>query len=107
MRDDLQAKRNLFYWWADRIPGVKPLPSEGAFYSFWDVSSLFGKHTPRGAIIANSDDLTEYLIDSAGAVVLSGCDFEQNGYLRLCFHIPKEEIRVGLEHITEAIKALE
>lgn len=106
MRDDLQEKRDLMFSVANDIPGLKAFPTAAAFYSFWDVRAYFGSHAPNGKLIAGSDDLAEYLLNSAGVVVLPGTAFKQEGYLRLCFHTAKSEIQEGMLAVRAAIEDL-
>ena len=106
MRNSLQSNLNLLREALPKIPLIEALPTEGGFYSFWDVTQTFGKKTPAGDIIENSDDFTQYLVESEGVVVLSGSAFLQNGYVRICFHVPEKELLEGLEAISRAVAAL-
>lgn len=103
---ELQARRDLLHETAAGMPHVDIWPTPASFYSFWDVTGCFGKHTPRGELIRTSDDVAAYLVRSAGVVTASGRAFMQDGYLRLSFATPEEEIREGMGAAKEALAAL-
>ncbi|RMG40478.1 MAG: aminotransferase class I/II-fold pyridoxal phosphate-dependent enzyme [Candidatus Dadabacteria bacterium] len=107
MRDDLQQKRDLFQKYARKIPYINIFPSPASFYSFWEISKVFGMKTPNGIVLNNSDDVAEFLLRDYGVATLSGSAFLHDGFLRLCFHIPKEEIEKGLQATRMAFESLE
>jgi aspartate aminotransferase len=88
------------------MPWVDVWPTEGAFYSFWNVSACFGRTTPDGRTIRSSDDVAEYLCREAGVVTASGCAFLCDGYLRLSFATPDEQIVGGMRAARDALAAL-
>ena len=60
------------------------------------MRKLFGKSTPNGEVINDSDDVMNYLIEAAGVVTITGKAFQRDGYLRLMFHHEDETITGGL-----------
>ncbi len=106
LREDLERKRDLLHREAAALPGVEVWPTPAAFYSFWDVRALFGKKTPEGRPIASSDDLADYLIREAGVVTGSGQAFMQDGFLRITFAVPDEEIVGGIRAAAAALARL-
>lgn len=106
LKRDLQAKRDLLLREAKGMPHVRIWPSPAAFYSFWDVRGTFGKKTGDGTQLCTSDDVAEYLIRQAGVVTASGTGFMQDGYLRLSFATPEEQIIEGMCGTKEALGAL-
>jgi len=103
---DLQRKRDLLLDAARRMPHVEVWQTPATFYSFWDVTGAFGLRTPEGKQLADSDDVAAYLCTAAGVVTASGCGFMQDGYLRLAFDIPDEEITAGMQQARRALEAL-
>ena len=103
---DLQCKRDLLRERAKTIPYVKVWETPASFYSFWDVRETFGKKTPDGKTIRSSDDLAEYLVSEAGVVTGSGAAFMQDGYLRVSFATPDDQIVEGLRAAAEALGRL-
>lgn len=103
---DLQKKRDIIIGAAQTMPYVKVAETQGSYYSFWDVRAVFGKQTPAGTIINNSDDMAHYLINSFGVVTSSGKAFGQDGFLRLSFAIPEESVLAGMGAMREALESL-
>lgn len=106
LKRDLQAKRDRLNAEARDLPYVNVWPTPASFYSFWDVRETFGKRTPQGALISSSDDLAEYLLRSAGVVTASGGSFMQDGFLRISFATPDEQIVAGVGAAREALAKL-
>jgi aspartate aminotransferase len=106
MVTELQRKRDLLQQHAAKIPLVKVWPTEGAFYSFWDVRAAFGMRTPAGKVLVDSDDVASYLVETDGVVTASGLGFMQDGYLRLSFATPDDHIVEGCKAAARAFGAL-
>jgi aspartate aminotransferase len=104
---ELEAKRDLLHQCAEGMPHVDIWPTPASFYSFWDVTGCLGKRTPDGRTIRTSDDVAAYLVTHAGVVTASGRAFMQDGYLRLSFATPEEEIRAGMAAAKEALAKLD
>lgn len=103
---ELQAKRDLLHRESENMPLVDIWPTPATFYSFWDVRRCFGLKTPAGDVIQNSDDLAKYLVDHAGVVTASGTGFMQDGYLRLSFATPDEDLVDGMRAARKALSDL-
>jgi len=103
---DLQGKRDRVASWSAQLPHIEVWPTPATFYSFWDVTGTFGKSTPEGRTIRGSEDLAVYLIERAGVVTAAGAAFLQEGYLRVSFAVPSEELEGGLAAAAEALAAL-
>jgi aspartate aminotransferase len=106
LRTDLQRKRDLLQAEAAGMPRVKVWPTPASFYSFWDVRGLFGKRAPDGPVLESSDDVAGYLVRAAGVLTLSGAAFMQDGYLRVSFAAPDEQIVKGIRAAAEAVARL-
>lgn len=104
---ELQHRRDVLLESVAGIEHVEVWPTPAAFYSFWDVTGCFGKRTPGGEVIRNADDVAEYLIREAGVVTASGRAFMQDGFLRLSFAVPEEEIVGGMHAAKAAIRRLD
>jgi aspartate aminotransferase len=106
LKSDLQRKRDLLLKESRELPHVEIWPTPASFYSFWDVRRTFGKRTPDGTIINSSDDLAGYLLRAAGVVTGSGAAFMQDGYLRISFATPDEQIAEGIKAAAQALRNL-
>jgi len=93
---DLEHKRNLVLEHARAVPRVDVWETPASFYSFWDIHDVLGRRTPEGRVLAGADDVAAWLCETAGVVTASGTGFAQEGYLRLAFDIPDEEIVAGM-----------
>jgi len=103
---ELQAKRDLLLREAGDLPNVVIWPTPASFYSFWDVRGAFGRKTPTGRVLLDSNDVAEYLVESVGVVTASGKGFMQDGYLRLSFATTEETIAEGMRAARQAFAAL-
>lgn len=103
---ELEVRRDLLLGCAEGMPHVDIWPTPASFYSFWDVTGCFGKRTPEGELIRTSDDVAAYLVRTAGVVTASGKAFMQDGFLRLSFATPEEEIREGMASAKAALSRL-
>lgn len=103
---ELQARRDLLRRHAEGMPHVVVWDTPATFYSFWDVTGCFGRRTPDGAVLAGSDDVAAYLLREAGVVTGSGRAFMQDGFLRLSFATPEEDIVRGMAAAREALGRL-
>jgi len=81
------------------IDGLSPLVPDGAFYLYVDCSVLIGRTTPEGAVLADDQDVTLYLLDQAGVAVIQGSAYGQSPFFRISF-------ATGLGTITEAVAAI-
>lgn len=106
LKRDLQRKRDLLQAEARALPYVEVWPTLASFYSFWDVRGTFGKLTPEGTTIRSSDELAEYLLHSAGVVTAPGTAFMQDGFLRISFATPDEQIIEGARAVRKALDKL-
>ena len=88
------------------IPGILCNEPPGAFYVFPDVKSYFGKKTPTGNIIHNTDDLSMYLLNDAHVSTVSGMAFGEKNCIRLSFANSIENIEKGFAKIKKALAEL-
>lgn len=106
MVKELEERRNQLISLASDIPHLKVYPTPASFYSFWDVRGAFGKKTPSGDVLNNSDDVAQYLTLEHGVITASGSGFFHDGYLRLSFHNSAETIDGGMRAAKVAFESL-
>ncbi len=106
LAEELQAKRDLLHREAKGLPRVEIWPTAASFYSFWDVSACLGGKTPDGELLRSSDDVAAYLVKAGGVVTASGVGFMQEGFLRLSFATPEDDIVGGMHAARQALEAL-
>ena len=113
-REELQARRDLFYSGIDSLGGVfNGRPPRGAFYAFlkfdpeWKTlvdpalaTAVAGRGGSGSAVVASpSWELTEFLISAGRIGCIPGVDFGPGGegYLRFCFARDREELAGAIE----------
>lgn len=79
----------------EKIPGIKCLRADGAFYTFPSVEGLYNKE----AGITNDMELAEYLLNEAEIAVIPGSAFGAPGYIRISY-------ATSMENLVEAVKRI-
>jgi aspartate aminotransferase len=102
-RDELQARRDLFYEGIRAHAGgvLTGEPPKGAFYAFLRIDPSWARrHAPDAP--SASWALTEFLISQGRIGCVPGVDFGANGegYIRFCFARSREELTGALESMT-------
>lgn len=78
----------------NRIKGVRCLPSQGAFYSFPDMSEAIA-----ASGVEDDVQFAEYLLNKAEVALVPGSAFGKAGYMRLSF-------ATSMDNLTEALGRL-
>ncbi len=98
-RDELQARRDLFYDGIRSHAGgvFTGAPPRGAFYAFLRIDPAWS--SPAGRKDSLSWAMTEYLISQGRIGCVPGVDFGANGegYVRFCFARDRRELTGALE----------
>ena len=89
----------------NEIEGIKCQYPDGAFYTFPNVTALYGKKYD-GNIIISDVDVAKFFLKQAHVAVVPGVAFNYSGYVRFVFAKSMEEIKEGLNRIERAIKEL-
>lgn len=105
MRREFEARKKLIVALTRQIPGLEANDPDGAFYLFPKCSSYFGK-SDGTAVIGNSDDLANYLLDKAHVATVSGDAFGAPGYFRMSYATSQDNIRKAMARIAEALAKL-
>lgn len=98
-RDAIVAKLNA-------IEGITCNTPEGAFYVFPSCQGTFGKKTPSGAVIQNSNDFATYLLEDALVAVVPGIAFGAEGFFRISYATSDEALDKACARIKEAVAKL-
>ncbi|MBU2500967.1 pyridoxal phosphate-dependent aminotransferase [bacterium] len=89
LREELEIRRNELVALLGDVPGVKIHVPGGTFYGFCDFS----------AHDTDSARLSAYLLDKVQVVTVPGIEFGLDGFLRLSFCGPIEDVREGVRRI--------
>ncbi len=97
-----KARHDLILPQLQKMPGVKCLPSDGAFYSFPNVQDVLYQAT----MVKTDSELSEYLLNEAHVAVIPGTPFGAPGHLRLSFATTTENLQEGMKRMDAAIRRL-
>ena len=101
----LKPLRDQLFQTIKELPGIKPYPSEGAFYLWIDVRNIIGC-SHKGEKILSSFHLVEQLLDKADLVCVSGESFGAPGYLRFSYGVAKETLDKACQRLSEFFKSV-
>ncbi len=105
MKQAFEKRRNMVVELLGKIPGIKANMPEGAFYSFPDISAIFGKRC-GDTVVNNPDDFCEYLLETEYVASVSGSAFGDDRCFRISFAASEEELREAVIRIERAVRAL-
>lgn len=89
----------------NQIEGISCMYPDGAFYTFPNITALYGKKY-EGNTISSDLDVAKFFLEKAHVAVVPGVAFNYPGYVRFIFAKSIEEIKEGLNRIDKAIKEL-
>ena len=78
----------------------------GAFYFFLNVEKALGAQYNHDGIIATSDDLALFLLNTVHVSTVAGTGFGCPGHLRMSFACADDDVREGARRVAEAIDKL-
>jgi len=102
---EFDRRRHYIVERLNSLPGVTCLLPKGAFYVFPNITGLFEKKW-RGKKIANSEDVTDFLLEEARVSVVAGSCFGDDSYIRFSYATSLRNIEKGMDLIQEALKKL-
>lgn len=105
MRQTFEQRRNRLIQKLSDFPEIKYVYPQGAFYLFLDISSAFGKKW-NGKPIEDSQDFSEYLIESQHLVVVPGSGFGSPNHIRLSFAASDQELDDGFARLFKSLESL-
>ena len=98
MRIEFERRGKYMTERLNSIKGVECLESTGAFYSFPDVSSHYGR-TINDVAINGSMDFAKALLEQANVALVPGLPFGCDNNVRLSFACSLEQITEGLDRL--------
>jgi len=104
--EEYKSRQKLMVEKLNGMLGIHCASPDGAFYTFANVMSYYGK-TCGGKEIKNSFDVAEYLLNQAHVACVPGDAFCMDGYIRFTFAIDKERLIEGLDRVENALKLLQ
>jgi len=90
------------------IHGLKTAKPTGAFYVFPEVSSYFGKTSPKGRKIDSAMSFCEALLEESLVAFVPGDDFGGCGgnHVRISFACSEQQIEKGMDRFEAFLKSL-
>lgn len=101
-----QARRNMVVKMLNEIEGIECNKPNGAFYVFPSCAGLFGKKSPDGKTIKDSNDFASYLLESALVAVVPGIAFGAEGFFRISYAASEEFLNNAMQRISDACNKL-
>lgn len=86
----------------NQIEGIKCQHPDGAFYTFPNITALYGRKY-NGNILNNDMDIAKFFLEKAHVAVVPGAAFNYPGHIRFVFAKSMKEIDEGLNRIERAI----
>jgi len=105
MMREFGKRRDFIVDRLNRIPGVRCLRPQGAFYVFPNVAAYMGKSWSGGRI-ENGDHLALYLLQEAHVAVVGGTDFGYPDHVRISYPNSLENLAAGADKIEAALAKL-
>lgn len=97
-----EVKRDLALGILNDAKGLKCHKPEGAFYLFIACDELFGKKTPDGVVLHNSNDIATFLLEDAKVAVVPGIAFGLEGYFRISYATSLADLEEACARINES-----
>ncbi len=105
MVQEYAQRREYMVQRLNQIEGIKCQYPDGAFYTFPNITALYGRRY-EGNIIKDDLDVARFFLEKAHVAVVPGIAFNYPGYVRLVFAKSMEEIEEGLDRMERAIVEL-
>jgi aspartate aminotransferase len=105
MLREFDKRRRYMVERLNSISGISCKTPVGAFYAFPNISSCFGR-SAGNRTIADSLDMSTYLLEEARVATVPGAAFGDDRFIRLSYATSMETIKKGLDRIEEAIGKL-
>jgi aspartate aminotransferase len=94
MRDEFQKRRDYMIQRLDKIPQLKYINPQGAFYVFCDIAKTK----------MNSNTFAEKLLDETKVALIPGKGFGRDDFVRLSFATDLESIKKGMDRIEKWLR---
>jgi aspartate aminotransferase len=105
MNAEFQKRRDYIMGRIAEIPDAACPYPRGAFYAMPNLSAYFGKKA-GDRVIANSVDLSGYLLETGHVATVAGAAFGEDRCIRLSFATSMELITEGMNRIQDALSKL-
>lgn len=105
MRNTYLERRDLMLGLLKDIPQFKCNVPDGAFYIFPNIEALFGS-SYNGKTLANSNDVTDFLINVAHVSLVPGSAFGNDTCMRISVAASNDKLTTAAQRIQHALTLL-
>lgn len=106
MRVAFDKRRRRMVEMLNDIPGIKCQTPTGAFYTFPNVSGLYGKICPDAPAGSRSTALCQKVLEDIFVAMVPGAAFGNDNCVRLSFATSMENIEKGLQRLADYVAKL-
>ncbi|MBA4029452.1 MAG: aspartate aminotransferase [Planctomyces sp.] len=90
--------------WQEKY-GITCAPPGGAFYLFFNISSMLGKKLPGGQVAKDASEFCTILLEQAHVALVTGDAFGAPGFARLSFATDDTTLKLGFDAMEEFLAA--
>ena len=101
-----RERRDFMLGALQAIDGVQCPTPEGAFYLFPEISAYFGRESPSGRTIRNSNDLCMYLLEEHDVALVPGEAFGDPTGVRISYAASMADLEEAMKRIRRGLEAL-
>ena len=105
MREKFEERRDYIYDRVAKMPYLKTLKPEGAFYLFVDFSGTYGKKY-NNTVLESAAQIGALLLDEELIAVVPCADFGMPDYIRFSYATSNENIKKGMDRLEDFISKL-
>lgn len=105
MREKFEERRDYIYDRVAKMPYLKTLKPEGAFYLFVDFSRTYGKKY-NDIVLESAAQIGALLLDEELIAVVPCADFGMPDYIRFSYATSNENIKKGMDRLEDFISKL-
>jgi aspartate aminotransferase len=105
MCGEFKKRRDYILTRLNAIEGLKTPVPQGAFYTFTDVSSYYGRQF-EDLKISDSLIISDYLLEKGNIAVVAGAAFGDDRFIRFSYATNIKNIETGMDRFEKALKAL-
>ena len=98
----LNTKRLAWKASTEDIPGVRIFPTQGTFYSLWDIRAVLSQGSAQRQGLTSSAAFAEHLIEEHGIMSTPGDSYGLDGYLRFSFSVSEKTMLDGTAALKRA-----
>jgi len=105
-RRAFDARRQTVARMLDRVPGLRCVTPQGAFYAFPSCADALGRNSPSGKVLRSDTDFAEELLEHAGVGVVPGTAFGAAKHFRVSYAVSHDTLVQACQRIAAFCAAL-